>query len=698
MDTVRAADYHELARVSEPRVSPDGEQVAFVRTVPDGEEEYEATIHVVPVGGGQPRQFTVAEGVDAEPRWSPSGDRLAFVSTRGDDDDRPQLWVLPTDGGEARQLTEVVGGISELTWNPDGTAIACLQSSTAEDRENDRDLAVDPEYEPEPDDPRVIDRTIYRAGERYTYNRHSHVYLVDPENGEIERLTAGERDHFSPEFGDAGTLYYARNPDVSDPDDTVRVEILARELDTDRETVVTETNAWAPSLAATTDGRIAYPYAPAEQMTLSQTQLHVYDRNSGTEHVVTDSIDRTLAMLPPQWAPDEIHLYWAVPDEGSTVLYRRAIPSPGHTEGEPTPGADEPTPVFGDAGTIDGFDVGTDVLAAVQSDWDHPGDLVATTPAGAERTRLTRVNDGYLSERAIAQPEELWYTVEPEDGETIECQGWLLTPPEFDPDEEYPLIAEVHGGPHAMWTTAGTMWHEFQTLAARGYVVFWSNPRGSTGYGEEHMSAIEADWGPVTLRDVLAGVDTVLEHDYIDADAQFVTGGSFGGFMTAWAVTHTDRFEAAVSQRGVYDLDTFYGTSDAYRLAEDDFDALPWENPERYREHSPVEYAHEVETPTLLVHSEDDYRTPIPMAEQFYRVLCKQGVDSRFVRYPREGHELSRSGEPAHVVDRIERIARWFDGYSPHHDADPALQRPRDDGLTAAEEADEAEKDGSSTE
>lgn len=683
MDTVSASDYHELAQLSEPRVSPDGEQVAFVRTVPDGDEEYEATIYVVPVGGGQPRQFTVAEGVDAEPRFSPSGDRLAFISTRGADDDRPQLWVLPTDGGEARQITQVVGGISAISWSPDGNTIACLQSSTAEDRETDRDLDVDPEYEREPPDPHVIDRTIYRAGERFTYDQHSHVYLVGVEDGEIERLTDGERDHVSPAFADPETLYYARKPDVSDPDDSVRMEIVAFDRTADEETVVTETSSWAPSLAVTTDGRIAYQYTPEEQLTLSQRQLHVYDRTTGNEHVVTNSLDRTLATIAPQWAPDETHLYWGVPDEGATTLYRCAVPAAGQETQTGTPRDDQPTAVLGDAATIDGFDIGADMLAAVQSDWDHPGDLVATTPAGAERTRLTRVNDEYLADRAIAQPEELWYTVETENGATTELQGWLLKPPEFDPGDSYPLVVEIHGGPHVMWTTAGTMWHEFQALAARGYVVFWSNPRGSSGYGEDHMSAIEADWGPVTLRDVLAGVDTVLERDYVDAGAQFVTGGSFGGFMTGWAVTHTDRFEAAVSQRGVYDLDTFYGTSDAYKLAEDDFDATPWEDPERYREHSPVTYAHEVETPTLLVHGEDDYRTPIAMAEQFYRVLCKQGVDSRFVRYPREGHELSRSGEPAHVVDRLERITRWFDGYSPYHDAEPALDRPRNEGLTA---------------
>jgi len=693
MDTVRAADYHELVQVSEPRVAPDGEQVAFVRTVPDGPREYEATVYVVPVGGGEPKQFTVAEGVDSQPRWSPSGDRLAFVSTRGGDDDRPQLWVLPTDGGEARQLTQVVGGVSEISWRPDGETIAFRQQVTAADRDAERDLDVDPEYESETPDPRVIDRTIYRAQERYFDGRRGHIYQVNADSGAVERLTDGERDHGSPAFGDSETLYYGRKPDVEDPDDTLQQEIVARDLDSGQVTVVTETTTFTPELAATADGRVAYVYTPEERPMLGQTELRVYDRATEREQVVTDTLDRSLSMLSPRWNPDETWLYWGVPDEGSIVIYRSTVTAPDgdadSTVDEPT----EPTAVLGGGATIDGFDVGTDVLAAVQSDWDHPGDIVATTPGGAERTRLTRVNDEYLDGRAIAQPEERRYTTETEAGEPVELQGWVLTPPDFDPDEEYPLIVEIHGGPHAMWTTAGTMWHEFQTLAARGYVVFWSNPRGSTGYGEDHMNAIEASWGPVTLQDVLAGVDTVLEREYVDEDAQFVTGGSFGGFMTAWAVTHSDRFEAAVSQRGVYDLETFYGTSDAYKLVEDDFDALPWEAPERYREHSPVSHAHEVETPTLVVHSEDDYRTPISMAEQFYRVLCKQGVDSRFVRYPREGHELSRSGEPGHVVDRIERIARWFDGYSDHHDAPPALERPRDEGLSAGDE-DEGTDDG----
>ncbi len=223
------------------------------------------------------------------------------------------------------------------------------------------------------------------------------------------------------------------------------------------------------------------------------------------------------------------------------------------------------------------------------------------------------------------------------------------------------------------------MWHEFQTLAARGYVVFWCNPRGSTGYGEAHATAIDRDWGRVTLADVLAGVETVCEWEYVDDSEVFVTGGSFGGFMTAWAVSHTDRFRAAAAQRGVYDLTGF--TARRTRSTSRVISTRPWEEPEFLWEQSPVSNIPDVETPTLVLHSDRDYRTPANTAELFYLGLQKHGVDTRLVRYPREGHELSRSGEPTHVVDRIERIVRWFDGYSEHHDAPPALECDRDDGL-----------------
>jgi dipeptidyl aminopeptidase/acylaminoacyl peptidase len=687
VNRIAAEEFTELTQVTQPRVAPGGDHVAFVRKTPDDESSYEATVYLVPTGGDEPRRFSISEGVDSEPRFSPSGDRLAFVSTRGADDDRPQLWVVPTNGGEGRQVTRVTGGVSSIAWGPDGDRIAFVQRSSAEEREAGEDLVFEESGSgPDEPDPRVIDRTVYRSMERYFDGRRPQIYLADLGGDGVERLTDGDGDFAAPTWGDTDTLYYTRSVGDPDPDDSLAYEIRAHHLDADTVETVHTTTGGGSRLAATADGRVAHTVVEPDQATLRQTELAVLDVDADTVTHPTAELDRTLGYeSEPMWGPDTERLYVTTPDEGAVALW--ALPWDGT-------GADARRVVREDWTSIDGAHVGEDLVAVVQSEWDHPGDLFVMTHAGTGRRRLTRVNADYLDDRAVSQPEELRY----EPGETVsravtddrrpdEVQGWLLTPPDFDPDERYPLVVEIHGGPHAMWTTSGTMWHEFQTLAARGYAVFWSNPRGSTGYGEAFMSAIERDWGPVTTSDVLAGVDTVVDRGYIDGEQVFVTGGSFGGFATSWIVGATDRFEAAVSQRGVYDLTGFYGSTDgAYRLVEGDFDTTPWEEPDLLRERSPAGHADEVDTPTLLIHSDDDYRTPACTAELFHRILRKHDVETRLVRYPEEGHELSRSGQPGHIVDRIERIARWFDGYSEYHNAPPALERDPDAGLTASED------------
>jgi dipeptidyl aminopeptidase/acylaminoacyl peptidase len=660
---VEFTDYYDLVGVCDADLAPDDETVAFVRTEPDDDESSESTVYVT--GPDQePRRFTRSAGNDAEPCWSPSGDRLAFTSAS---DDGSALWLLPADGGEARRVTDVVGDVANLAWAPDGTRIAFTQEVRAEERDAGHDLDCEEEYEREAPDPRVVDRNVYRQHGGYRDGKRQHVYLVDLATDELRRVTDGDFDHANPEWGDATTLYYTarrdgdpNDPTAPDPDDSLVHDIVAHDTESDTAETVTQTTGWLPAFSATADGRIAFREGDLEPPgpSMRTTDAVVFDRESGDRRNLTAEFHRRVYRgTRPEWGPDGESLYFLAPDEGTVDLYR-----------VPADGSGEPEPVVEDAGHVTEFALGEETVATVRSEWDHPGDAFLHDLDGGDERRLTRVNESYLDDRSVAEPEAFWFTSA--DGTPV--QGWLLTPPDGAASEPYPLVTQVHGGPTIMWSESGSMWHEFQSLAARGYAVFWCNPRGSSGYGEVFSTAIAEDWGALDSADVLAGVDEVCDRPAVDDGNVFVTGGSFGGFLTAWLLGNSDAFDAGVAQRGVYDQVGQFGTTDTYHSSEKQL-GLPWEAHEEYWESSPIAYADRITAPTLLLHSENDYRVPIANAETLYRFLKKSGVTTQFVRYPREGHELSRSGEPDHVVDRLERIGAWFDGYSDHHDAEPVV-------------------------
>jgi len=275
--------------------------------------------------------------------------------------------------------------------------------------------------------------------------------------------------------------------------------------------------------------------------------------------------------------------------------------------------------------------------------------------------RLSGLNADFLERKRVQPVEELWH--ESDDG--TEVQGWLIKPPGFRKDRKYPLAVEIHGGPHVMWSAAeATMWHEWQLLASAGYVVFFCNPRGSDGYGFAFKDAIHDDWGGPDMADILSGVDHVVKRGFVDERRLCVTGGSFGGFMTAWIVGQDRRFAAAVAQRGVYEMLSFYGTTDVSRLIEWEFDARPWEDPLKLWAAAPIAHAEKIQTPLLILHSENDFRVPIAGAEELFVALRKLGKTVKFVRFPEEGHELSRSGQPKRVVKRLEHILAWFEEHA----------------------------------
>lgn len=662
---IAAKDFYYIRHLEDPRLSPDGSQVAYVLLKVDkADNTYRSAIWIAPVNGGPGKQFTAGEKRDTSPRWSPDGRRLAFASNRRED--KNQIYLIDLDGGEARRLTSMENGASDPAWSADGRCIAFVSPVSAEERATEdagdrkEDLDADERQRRAEEkkrarekrfDPHVVSRYPYRTGTDYLYDRHRHLYVIDADAKEAkpQRVTDGGFDFAPPGWladGSALITWSIRDPEAHDI--VFHGEVLRVPLEGGEPVVLSKPGYHPMMPLPSPDGqRVAYLHVPEEVPHSQGKRLVVVPAAGGEAVELTADFDASVNDF--RWTPDSRWLYFTAGVHGHSNLYRVLA----------TGGAVEQI-VYG-VRYVTGFDVTDDRLAYVLSEPDTPSDLFVADAGGQNERRLTQVNAELLTTKKIAPTEELWY--EAHDGTRI--QGWIVKPPDFDPAKAYPLVLEIHGGPHAMWGPAGpTMWHEYQVLAARGYVVFYCNPRGSDGYGHDFRMAIHANWGFADHRDYLAGLDRVVAQGYVDADRLAITGGSYGGYMTAWIIGHDDRFKAAVAQRGVYDLGAFTGATDIPRFTEQHFETFYWDDPQKLWEHSPLAYANQIRTPLLILHAERDYRAPIIGAEQLYAALRRLGRTVGFVRYPREGHELSRGGEPKHRIDRLNRIGDWFDQHT----------------------------------
>lgn len=680
---IKPEDFNDIVSVEDPQISPDGHWIAFVRVDVDRVENiYRRAIWLAPTDGGPPRPFTSGPKHDSAPRWSPDGKHLAFVSSRSGD--KSQIFLIATDGGEARRLTDLPHGTANPAWSPDGKSIAFTSRVNAEEREQEDNPAQDEgdsgaprdafelkqrseaekHREKQRFDPRVIHRQPYRAGTEFFDDRRTHIYMVDTaaanpdatdEQKATHRLTDGDIDYAPPIWSPDGAsiLTSATRDPESDMgwiyQDVFRVPVTTAETGRKAPVSITGPGYCDLNPRPSPDGRyVAYLRRPEERIFAQYSRLALVPSDGGEPQEVTPGFDRGVDDF--QWSPDGTSLIFSCGDEGDTGLY--IVPSDGGT----------PVSLVSGRREVLAFDIARDdgQISFVACTPERPPDLYAVAPDGSQEKMLTDWNGKLLERKQVMPVEEIWYPAP--DG--VEVQGWLIKPPDFDPVKTYPLVVEIHGGPHAMWgPSTMSMWHEWQSLAARGYVVFYCNPRGSGGYGYAFADATHSRWGDADMPDILAGVDYVSSQGFIDPARLAVTGGSYGGFMTAWIVGHDQRFAAAASQRGVYHLSSFFGTTDIPELIEWEFDGRPWESYERLWQHSPLAYVEQIKTPLLIIHSEQDFRVPIPDAEHLFLALRWLKREVEFVRYPREGHELSRSGEPRHRVDRLNRIIDWFDTY-----------------------------------
>jgi dipeptidyl aminopeptidase/acylaminoacyl peptidase len=668
-----AQDFYALQTLGDPQISPDDRRVAFVRRAVDRyADAYRSAIWIAPIEQGAPQIFSAGTHRDRAPRWSPDAKYLAFLSDRGGNG--TELYIMPTDGGEARQLTRMEREVSSAAWSPDGKWLAFVCWADADERaweDGDQAPPTDPEerkrWKEERErarekkkDPRVITRFPYRQGTRYLGDRYPHIYVVAVPSDLAQcdqikprRLTEGDRAFGPPAWEPDGSAVWAsvnrdsNSMDLGFPSDIVRIPLDKGPL----QIVVGAEHAGDHRLPKPSpDGQwVAYLTRAEERYAAQGQNIAILPRTGGEVRVLSAPLD--VNVIGYEWAADSQCLYFTCGQWGNVGIYSLSLNGEMHQ-------------VVGGDRAVLGFDVGTSALAYAITAPTIPADLYVADVSGEDERRCTAINEDLVSERVLSVPEEVRYTRP--DG--VQIQGWVMHPPDFDPQKTYPMVVEIHGGPHAMW--GNTFWHEFQAIAGQGYVVFFCNPRGSDGYGHAFRDAIHGCWGECDADDILTGVHGLLQRGYIDADRLAVTGGSYGGFMAAWIIGHDQRFAAAVSQRGVYDLIGFYGTTDIPRFLEAEFDVAPWEDAEVLWRYSPLAYVEQIKTPLLILHSDLDYRVPVSDGEQLFAALKRLGREVAFVRYPREGHELSRSGEPGHRVDRIERMIAWFDRHTAVQDSD----------------------------
>ncbi|MFN2145793.1 MAG: S9 family peptidase [Anaerolineales bacterium] len=667
---INAADVYNINVLESPRWHPTEDEVIYVQLQPDrAGNSYKRTIWRWREEWGEPRQFTNGGKMDFNPQYSPDGEKVAFISVRNG---KPQIFLIRTDGGEARSFTSMPNGVTGFSWSPDGKQIAFVSPLTAEERRLEKRGAFPPpppksaldgklrkveteHHETDRLDPRVFNGLPFKAGTDFVSDRYMHIFVVDVDEPKAKprRLTDGQADFSVPHWSPNGRYLWTssgRNPTRERYAESDVVRITVKDGEAKR---IVRPGFVSSAPKPSPDGKLLAAMTMKEDQGWGHIgRLTVFSVNGTAWRDLNMEIDRSIAAHGFQsqfyWAADSRGLYCAIADSGVNKVYYVDVETGKFTL------------VTGTQELIEAFSANPNGdIAFVGRTIKHPPELYITR-RGLQPKRVTRLHDEWLKGVEIAPTEEIKYTAP--DGQQI--QGWIVKPPDFNAKEKWPLALNVHGGPHVMWSPAAhAMWLEWQLHAARGYVVFFCNPRGSDGYGDEFRTAIHNDWGEADMNDILSGVDEVVAKGYVDEKRMAVTGGSYGGYMTAWIIGHDQRFAAAVSQRGVYNLMSFYGTTDVPRLIENEFETMAFDDPDKMWKYSPFAYVRKMRTPLLLIHSDNDYRVPIADAEQMFTALKKLRRTVEFVRYPREGHELSRSGEPEHRIDRLERMTAWFDKY-----------------------------------
>ncbi len=672
--------YYRLVGVGDVAVSPSGAYAAFtVTTVVEDENRRRREVWLQRLSNGRPDgdpfPVTSPNEDSSGPRWSPDESMLAFSSSRGDDPN--PVWFLRVDGpgGEAFHIE---GVDRPPVWSPDGSQIAFVRVPDPEDPGDSEDDeeggsrdsgdprrgwiapdAVSRTLDAERFDGRVVTSMRYKRDGRLAFMPHylsqekRQLMVVEAEGGTPRRITRLSFNAGNPVWSADGRVIFftgdEREDDELDSENSGDIWAVDARGGTVRRLTSNPGTESAPAVSP--GGRmLAFLSSPERG---GQTDLLVGEIGSdghfrGRPRNLTADWDLTPGA--PAWTADGTAILFPAGTEGSRHLFRAAPDAPAAPVDQVTRGARRLSSFsFASSG---GF------MAFTATDPVTPPELYVGSTDGSTEQKATRFNDEWLSGVTLMPAEELTWTAD--DG--TEIQGWVVKPVGFREGVSHPLVLKIHGGPHSAY--GNTFFPTFHVLSAAGFFVLYTNPRGSSGYGHDFQYATRGEWGIVDREDYLAGVEAALDaYPEIDPARLGVSGGSYGGFMTNWLTATTDRFHAAVTSRSITNWESWWGTSDAQALTEYEFYGPPWAQRDLYRRLSPISYVENVTVPTLIIHSENDYRTPIGDAEQWFMSLKKLGVPVELVRYPRSSHGLSRTGEPWLLVDRLERLRSWFEHF-----------------------------------
>ncbi len=646
-----------LQSVANPVLSPSETEAVFTRTLIDKEDnKYYSHLFHLHIESGEITQWTFGKERISSPKWSPDGTKIAFLSNR---DEKKQLYILHSRGGEAKKVTDLANGVSSFLWSPCGEKIwltaSVKQGKAVTDKAEKEENKFPQAY--------VVNGMKYKmdglggAGLR-AQDQFTQIAVLTIADEKLEQFTTGDFHHGLAGISRDGNEIVMSVNRAENLDYEFRTPLYIVDTKTKEEKVLVEAEGYYGDVSYSYDNRyIAYVGSDTSYKNATHNNVYVYDRRTGLTQQLTEMLNAPvgdLAVADVQQGVDAPGVVWTETNAlyfqlstmGDVRLYYADL------EGSIFPASPEGEHIYS-------YDVarnGNWAIAAI-SNPVFPGELFFLDITSGERRQLTNFNEEFMKEVPLSVPEPIVYQT------TIgDVHGWIIKPVSYEKGKKYPLIVEVHGGPHTMY--ANTFFHEMQLLASQGYGVLYVNPRGSHGYSQEFVDGVRGDYGGGDYEDIMAGVDYALKtYDWIDESRLGVTGGSYGGFMTNWIVGHTKRFKAAVTQRSISNWISFFGVSDIGYYFNDWQHLADMKSVDKLWDFSPLKYAENVETPLLILHSEKDFRCPIEQAEQLYITLKSLGKEVGFVRFPDNDHNLSRTGTPNLRIERLAQIIGWFNKY-----------------------------------